>query len=56
MYRWAFFTLEKWHQHVFTTEQKDFNLFDNSMLCDMQTIQQALKNETDNFEHEIEFF
>ncbi len=51
------YTLENWHRQVFSNKLKDPNIFDNSMLADMETIQRALENDFgDDSEDDIEFF
>lgn len=50
------YTLEYWYVQVFRTHISDVNIYDNSMLADMQTIQLALRNEMDSVESDIEFF
>jgi len=48
------YTLDRWHNQIFSNQIKNPNIFDNSMLADMETIQKALENDYGN--EEIEFF
>ncbi len=50
------YTLEHWYTQVFDSHITDVNIYDNSMLSDMETIQLALRNEMENVESDIEFF
>ncbi len=50
------YTLTHWHTQVFSKEIKDPNMFDNSMLADLQTLEMALTNAYDDTEDDIEFF
>lgn len=50
------YTLENWHRQVFNHKLKDPNIFDNSMLADMETIKKALENDYDDDSDGMEFF
>ncbi len=50
------YTLDRWHHQVFENALKDPNVFDNSMLADMETIQMALRNSYGEEDDAIEFF
>ncbi len=50
------YTLERWHTQIFSGELQDPNIFDNSMLADMDTIRMALENNYSESEESIEFF
>jgi len=51
-----FFTLDRWHKHVFSENSEDMNIFDSSMIADMDMIQLALHNKMEDIENDIEFF
>lgn len=38
------YTLDSWHRQIFSHKLNDPNIFDNSMLSDMETVTKALKN------------
>lgn len=50
------YTLERWFEQVFHERITDLNMYDNSMISDMETIALALGNEIDTIESDIEFF
>ncbi len=50
------YTLDSWHSQVFSNKLKDPNIFDNSMLADMDTIKKALENDYDDEGGDMEFF
>lgn len=50
------YTLEHWYRQVFISRIGDVNVYDNSMLADMETVRLALRNELDSIENDVEFF
>jgi hypothetical protein len=50
------FTLGRWATQIFEMKTDNPNIFDNSIISDIKTIEMVLGNKDDEIESQIDFF